>query len=85
MNDVIQAYQSLFPFRQGTKSIETIDQLKDSIRIELLDELTHPRVRKSPAEKLQIAIDRIEKSAIDLPEKVKLKEVYEDVYQTVNS
>ncbi|MGB3262290.1 hypothetical protein [Paenisporosarcina sp.] len=85
MNDLIQAYQSLFPFRQGIRSIETIDQLKASIRIELLDELTHPRVRKNPSEKLKIAIERIEKSSIGLPEKVMLKEVYETVYQTVNS
>ncbi|MCZ8535868.1 hypothetical protein M9R32_01530 [Paenisporosarcina quisquiliarum] len=85
MNELIQAYQSLFPFRQGTKSIETIDQLKASIRIEILDELTHPRVRKNPSEKLKIAIDRIEKSSIGLQEKVMLKDVYETVYQTVNS
>ncbi|EPD53085.1 hypothetical protein MHH33_10075 [Paenisporosarcina sp. FSL H8-0542] len=85
MNETILAYQSLFPYRQGTKLIETMDQLSDSIRIELLDELTHPRVRKSADEKLQIAFDRIDRSSLISVEKEGLKKVYEAVYQSVNS
>ena len=85
MKEMIKAYQELFPFRQGAKSIETLDQLNEILRIELLDELTHPRVRKSPSEKLQLAFDRIEKSNLNLYEKENLKKVYEAVYHTVNS
>lgn len=85
MKEMIKAYQELFPFRQGVRSIETLDQLNEIIRIELLDELTHPRVRKSPSEKLQLAFDRIEKSNLNLYETENLKKVYEAVYHTVNS
>jgi hypothetical protein len=85
MNEVIQAYQTLFPFRQDSTTITTIEQLERSIRIELLDELTHPRVRKTPSDKLQIADDRIENSDLSDILKVKLKQLYKTVFESVNT
>ncbi|WP_050995773.1 hypothetical protein [Paenisporosarcina sp. TG20] len=83
MSEIIKAYQILFPFRQGLSDITTMDQLEDCIRIELLDELTHPRVRKRPDQKLQIAYERIDKSDFNKTLKVSLKNSYEKVFQSV--
>ena len=85
MNEIIQAYQTLFPFRQASTSITTIEQLEEIIRIELLDELTHPRVRKTTVEKLQIAQERIENSSLSDNLKLNLKKLYMTVYKNVNT
>lgn len=85
MSELIHAYQSLFLNRHSTSNIETIDQLEASIQIELLDELTHPRVRKNPEEKLKIAYGRIENSELNQHVKQQLIRLYETVYQNVNS
>lgn len=85
MSEIIKAYQSLFPFRQAISVITTMEQLEESIRFELLDELTHPRVRKRPDEKLQIAYERIDKGDFNSAIKVELKHSYETVFESVNS
>ena len=85
MNEIIQAYQTLFPFRKAATTITTIEQLDRCIRSELLDELTHPRVRKTPTDKLQIAVDRIENSDISDMLKVQLIQLYMTVFESVNT
>ena len=85
MIEIIKAYQTLFPFRHETTTMTSLEQLEVSIQIELLDELTHPRIRKSSAEKLQIAYERIEKSNLNNILKMQLKQVYGDVFKTVNT
>ncbi len=84
MNELIQGYQMLYSSRLSTSTIKTIDELVDIIRIELLDELTHPRVRKSPEEKLSIAMERIDKSNMMDSVKEPLKQLYVDVLKCVN-
>lgn len=85
MNEIIQAYQTLFPFRQASSSIKKIEQLEGIIRMELLDELTHPRVRKTTVEKLQMAYERIENSSLSDNLKMELKKLYMTVYKNVNT
>lgn len=85
MNEIIQAYQTIFPNRHAAETIQTIDQLHALVRIELLDELTHPRVRKNPAEKLELAYGRIDSSQLNSQDKKSLKALYEEVFQNVNS
>lgn len=85
VDELLKAYQSLFPFRRSTISMETIEHLEASIRIELLDELTHPRVRKSTDEKLKTAYERIDQSDLNKDIKVELKQVYDKVYDSVNT
>jgi len=85
MNEIIQAYKTLYPFRQASTTITTFEQLEQSIRIELLDELTHPRVRKTPSDKLQIAVGRIENSDISAILKVQLIQLYKTVFESVNT
>lgn len=73
---MIEAYKSLWPDRQGVQRITTQDELETNIRVELNDELTHPRVRKSVEEKLQLAIVRIHESALAEEEKTQLIQLY---------
>jgi len=85
MNEIIQAYQTLFPFRKAAEAITTIEQLERCIRIELLDELTHPRVRKTPTDKLMIAVDRIGNSDLSDMLKEQLIQLYKTEFDNVNT
>jgi hypothetical protein len=85
MNEIIQAYQTLFPFRKATETITTMEQLERCIRIELLDELTHPRVRKTSTDKLLIAVDRIGNSDLSDMLKEELIQLYKTVSENVNT
>jgi hypothetical protein len=85
MKSTIEAYQSLYPFRQTAKAISSIKELETCIQTELLDELTHPRVRKSPTEKLQLAYLRIDESSLNEQEKASLKAIYMGVLNIVNT
>jgi len=83
--ELIQAYRCLFNYRKSTETISNVEQLEARIKIELLDELTHPRVRKSMDEKLKIAYERIDNSTINKQEKLELKQIYDKVYNSVNT
>jgi hypothetical protein len=85
MNELIRGYQSLFSNRHSAMNLETLEQLKAIIQIELLDELTHPRVRKNPQEKLEIAVARIDNSELISTVKQDLIKLYISVFENVNS
>lgn len=85
MKSLIEAYQTLFPFREATQTISSSNDLESIIKTELLDELTHPRVRKSSSEKLQLAFLRIDESSLGDLEKKSLKAFYEEVFNSVNT
>ncbi|ANU19481.1 hypothetical protein BBI15_04305 [Planococcus plakortidis] len=73
---MIEAYKRLWPDRQGVQRLTTQDELENSIRVELNDELTHPRVRRPVEEKLELAIGRIGESALTDEEKTQLIQLY---------
>jgi len=85
MIELLKAYQTLFPYRRDITKMTTLEHLDVCIRIELLDKLTHPRVRKSATEKLRIAYERIDKSSMNNTLKMQLKQVYGDVFNNVNT
>jgi len=85
MKSLIEAYQTLFPFRSASQTISSLKDLESIIKTELLDELTHPRVRKNSSEKLQLAFLRIDKSSLAEQEKTSLKALYEEVFNNVNT
>lgn len=85
MKSLIEAYQTLFPFRGATQTISSLNDLESIIKTELLDELTHPRVRKNSSEKLQLAFLRIDESSLAEHEKTSLKAFYEEVFNSVNT
>lgn len=73
---MIDAYKRLWPNRQAVQRITADAELENSIQVELNDELTHPRLRKSVEEKLQLACRRIEESELSEDEKTALIELY---------
>lgn len=76
---MIEAYQNLWPNRSGVGSINSQEELEQKILIELNDELTHPRVRKSRQEKLELALERIQESELSGQEKEALAELYKEI------
>jgi hypothetical protein len=76
---VIEAYRKLWPSRSGTGSIGSIEELEQKIQIELNDELTHPRVRKSRQEKLDMALQRIAESDLSTAEQTELAQLYKKI------
>lgn len=76
---MIDAYRKLWKNRAGAEEIETEEQLEQKIRIELKDELTHPRIRKPVKEKLAYAAERIEQSDLAELQKVRLLGLYKKI------
>ncbi|WKA57128.1 hypothetical protein QWY16_11510 [Planococcus shenhongbingii] len=76
---MIEAYQKLWPNRTDVGTISSLEQLEQKILIELNDELTHPRVRKTKQEKLDIALTRIEQSLLTEEEKTALSMLYKKI------
>ena len=76
---MIEAYRRLWPNRAGVDTIRTEQELEQKIRIELNDELTHPRVRKTRQQKLGIALTRIEGADLTEEEKHSLSSLYKKI------
>lgn len=80
---LLDAYRRLWPNRSITA--ETLDEqnskalLYETIRQELRDEWTHPRVRQTPEVKFHYAVKRIATSG--LPDRLKLELL--DIYLAV--
>lgn len=51
--------------------------LEEAVRRDLLDEGTHPRVRKNPDQKYTLAVSRVRQSHLNDEEKNKLIALYE--------
>ncbi|MBW7649523.1 hypothetical protein [Anoxybacillus sp. ST4] len=75
--ELLDAYRSLWSNRSlpATEN-EAEDVLLDAIRRDLLDEMTHPRLRKSPYEKFSLAIKRIATSSLDVKQQYELVRLY---------
>jgi len=73
---VIQAFQSMWNQRSSVDRL-SFTEMCQLIRSELLDERTHPRVRKTPIEKFLMVKGRIEEST--MPEQIKKDLI--DLYQ----
>ncbi|WP_422123345.1 hypothetical protein DHX103_00600 [Planococcus sp. X10-3] len=75
----IEAYRKIWPQRLSAASIESEEEMERLIAIELKDELTHPRVRKSTAEKLALAVERINAAPLETDEQQTLIETYKKI------
>ncbi|HSI66305.1 MAG TPA: hypothetical protein VK947_02750 [Planococcus sp. (in: firmicutes)] len=75
---MINAYKKLWQHRAAVQSISSEAEMEQQILIELNDELTHPRVRKSKGQKLALALERIEQANITDEEKEALKSFYKE-------
>ncbi|WP_420167097.1 hypothetical protein [Bacillus coahuilensis] len=73
LKDLLTAYSSLWNDRHYNSNEDNI--LKELIKRELLDENSHPRVRKSPHQKFYLSMIRINESK--LPSDVQTKLISE--------
>ncbi|TWT07767.1 hypothetical protein FQV26_08120 [Planococcus sp. CPCC 101016] len=73
---MIGSYRKLWPQRTAAEQITTQEELEKYMLIELNDELTHPRVRKTRQQKLELALARIEQSDLTESEKEELAVLY---------
>ncbi|WP_273124809.1 hypothetical protein ACNRWW_11945 [Metabacillus sp. HB246100] len=64
VNELLKAYRTLWNNRMLPVEQSEYQTLEAAIKKELLDEMTHPRVRKSTEEKLELSIKRIEESSL---------------------
>lgn len=76
---LIEAYKKLWPRRSSAVKINSVKELEKQILVELNDELTHPRVRKTKQEKFEIALARIEQSELSEEEKAELRSIYKKI------
>ena len=76
---MIESYKKLWSNRASVEQIRTEKELERQILMELNDELTHPRVRKSKEEKLSIALTRIEQSDLTEQQKKDLASLYKKI------
>lgn len=79
MKKTILAFKKIWPQRLATATIESEEDMERFIAIELKDELTHPRVRKTKQQKLDLAVQRINESPLEQQEKQDLIEVYKKI------
>jgi hypothetical protein len=74
---LLNSYRSLWNNRQldyTDSSAETV--LKEAIKRDLLDENSHPRIRKNKEEKYYLAIKRIVESSLHEKDKLQLIQLY---------
>ncbi|WP_449536576.1 hypothetical protein [Ferdinandcohnia sp. Marseille-Q9671] len=83
-DQLLKAYQSLWMNRQlWRKDENSEDILRATIKRDLKDELTHPRLRKTPYEKFFMASRRIFDSSLTMEEKLSLQHIYLDEMENV--
>ncbi|PKH10172.1 hypothetical protein CXF70_12770 [Planomicrobium sp. MB-3u-38] len=76
---MLEAFKKIWPQRHATANIESEEDMQRYIVIELKDELTHPRVRKTKQQKLELAVERINHSPLEQQEKEQLIEEYKKI------
>ncbi|MCA1321431.1 hypothetical protein LC085_16115 [Bacillus tianshenii] len=79
---ILEAYKELWSNRSLSQTAKNeSEQLAEAIRIELKDELTHPRTRLSRNAKYFLAIKRICRSSLKESEKLALIEQFNYVME----
>ncbi|MDP4162536.1 MAG: hypothetical protein Q8906_04440 [Bacillota bacterium] len=84
-DNLLQAYRSIWNHRLLTSERESSEViLKEAIKRELLDENSHPRIRKSKYEKYYFAINRLTNSSIEKKEKLELIQLHNDLMEFID-
>lgn len=81
---LIEAYKSLWNGRSGVQKLNSIEMVKQAVLSELKDELSHPRARRRPDEKLKLANDRIDGSSLSIVDQSSLKVLYLQQFQQLS-
>lgn len=77
---MIKSFQLLFKGRKFVEDIQSEQQIRQVIQSELLDELTHPRVRQSIDKKYLLAVTRIEESDLAEVDQLQIISLYDEEY-----
>lgn len=86
---LLNAYRNLWTNRslhlknEKGENMDEQDILYETIKKDLLDEMTHPRVRQPADVKLQWAVKRIEEADIEQTLKDGLLSLYHSIYSTL--
>ncbi len=80
---LLQQFRSLWSGRKLDSGGDSEQTLKEAIKRELLDEYTHPRLRRSLYEKFYLAVERILQSSLPAGDKLDLIEMYKDTAETL--
>lgn len=80
---LLQQFRSLWSGRKLDSGEDSEQTLKEAMKSELLDEYTHPRLRRSLHEKFYLAVERILQSALPAGDKLALIQMYKDVAETI--
>jgi hypothetical protein len=81
-DELLAEYRMVWNNRMlATSDRSSEETLKEAIQRELLDENSHPRIRKSKFEKYYSAISRITQSTISNEAKVTLIHVHNDIME----
>lgn len=75
----LEAYRKIWPYRMAAASAGSVEEMERMIIIELKDELTHPRVRKTIEQKLALAVERIRNASLQPEEQNELIETYKKI------
>lgn len=81
---LLEVYRKLWSNRQLEVSGDDMQTLLGAIKIELQDEMTHPRLRKNTEQKFFSAVKRISMSTLGNQEKMSLIDLHIKVYEEIN-
>ncbi|MGG4490523.1 hypothetical protein [Metabacillus idriensis] len=81
--ELLKVYRKLWSNRQLEVSDDDMQTLLGAIKVELQDEMTHPRLRKNTEKKFFSAIKRISASSILDQEKLTLIDLHIKVYEEI--
>lgn len=74
--ELLEAYKSLWSNRALPMDENPALTLKNAVEKELNDEMTHPRLRKTPHQKFSLSVKRIVTSSLDDNQKIQLIEYH---------
>jgi hypothetical protein len=83
--ELLQVYLSLWNNRgmEAETEAEASLSLRELIRRELLDENSHPRIRKTKEDKLQSGLMRLEASGLNRDLKDLLSDLYKEIFHSL--
>ncbi|MDQ0859144.1 hypothetical protein [Bacillus sp. V2I10] len=80
---LLEVYRKLWSNRQLEVSGDDMQTLLGAIKIELQDEMTHPRLRKNTEQKFFSAVKRISMARLGNQEKMTLIDLHIKVYEEI--
>lgn len=84
-DELIEEYRRIWNNRLlGTEDKTSEETLLEAIKRELLDENSHPRIRKNKFEKYFSAIKRVSDSTVSLEAKLLLIKIHNDVMEELS-